>query len=76
MGLREQDPYADRWATRNDDYRDHMQDYMRGYYAQTANIDWNLGRVLEAVDELGLVEDTILVFTSDHGEMWGSQGRR
>ena len=49
---------------------------MRGYYAQTTNIDWNLGRVMDCLEQVGLAENTILVFTSDHGEMFGSQGRR
>ena len=34
------------------------------------------GRLLRAIDDLGLREDTIFVFTSDHGEMFGAQGRR
>ncbi|MBT3603868.1 MAG: sulfatase [Candidatus Latescibacteria bacterium] len=72
----QQDPYADNWATMPDDYRNNLQDYMRGYYAQVANIDWNLGRIMDIVDQLGIADNTYFVFTSDHGEMWGSQGRR
>jgi arylsulfatase A-like enzyme len=33
------------------------------------SLDWNMGRLLKAVDELGLTDDTIVVFTSDHGDM-------
>ena len=72
----EQDPYADAWGCIGDDYVNTLQDSMRGYYAQTANIDWNLGKIMEAIDQFGIAEDTILVFTSDHGEMFGSHGRR
>jgi arylsulfatase A-like enzyme len=72
----EQDAYADRWATMDDQYRDNLTDNVRGYYAQTANIDQNLGRILDAIDRSGLSDDTVLVFTSDHGEMFGSHGRR
>jgi arylsulfatase A-like enzyme len=50
--------------------------YQRTYYAQTANIDWNVGRLMQALDRLGLAENTILVFPSDHGEMFGAHGRR
>ena len=57
-------------------YANKLKDNMRGYYAQTANIDWNLGKIMKAIDQLGIAEDTILVFTSDHGEMFGSHGRR
>jgi arylsulfatase A-like enzyme len=49
---------------------------MRIYYAMTANLDWNLGRLIQAIDDLGLRNDTILVFTSDHGELFGAHGRR
>ena len=49
--------------------------YTARYYASIANIDWNFGRLLEALDRLGLRNDTILIFTSDHGEMLGSHGQ-
>lgn len=45
-----------------------------GYYALTTNLDWNVGRIMARLDSLGLTDDTILVFTSDHGDMLGSQG--
>jgi len=35
-------------------------------------IDHHTGRVLDAIDRLGLRDNTIVVFTSDHGEMMGS----
>lgn len=72
----QRDPYADAWATPNAEYFSHLQQHMQGYYAQTANIDWNLGRLLTAMEETGVANDTIFVFTSDHGEMFGSHGRR
>ena len=45
-----------------------------GYYALTTNIDWNVSRIIKRLDEYGLAENTIIVFTSDHGAMLGSQG--
>ncbi|HDZ21174.1 hypothetical protein LCGC14_0093810 [marine sediment metagenome] len=48
---------------------------LRYYHAMTANLDWNMGRLLKAVDAMGLREDTIVVFTSDHGSMFGEHGR-
>ncbi len=36
----------------------------------------SLGRLLAAVDQAGLREKTLFIFTSDHGEMFGAQGRR
>ncbi len=48
---------------------------LRGYYAAVKNIDYNVGRVVEALDRLGLADDTYLVFFSDHGDMHGSHGQ-
>ena len=70
------DPYADAWATPPKNYPELIDGFQRAYYAQTASIDWNLGRIVKALDEQGLADNTILVFTSDHGEMFGAHGRR
>jgi arylsulfatase A-like enzyme len=69
-----QDPYGDAWdqLPKNPEV---IPDLMKAYYAQTANLDWNLGRLMEALEEAGVADNTILVFTSDHGEMFGSHGR-
>jgi arylsulfatase A-like enzyme len=69
------DPYADNWAKLPANFPRMIDAWQRTYYAQTANIDWNVGRVMEALDRLGLAGDTILVFSSDHGEMFGAHGR-
>lgn len=48
----------------------------QGYYAHCTALDKCVGEVMATLDELGLAKDTILVFTSDHGEMLGSHGVR
>jgi len=70
------DPHADSWAKISPSDRAALGEWMRVYYAMTANLDANLGRLLAAVDELGMRDSTAVVFTSDHGEMFGAQGRR
>jgi len=45
-----------------------------GYYANLAFADDCIGEVLDAVERLGLAEKTIIVYTSDHGEMDGDHG--
>jgi arylsulfatase A-like enzyme len=70
------DAHADAWARLSDEERAQITEWMRITYAMTANLDWNIGRLLAAIDALGLREDTILVFTSDHGELFGAHGRR
>ena len=74
--LPENDPHADSWARMSPQEREELGEWMRVYYAMTANLDWNVGRLLDAIDEAGLRENTIVVFTPDHGEMFGAQGRR
>ena len=44
------------------------------YWAHITALDEQLGRLLDALKELHLDEDTIVVFTSDHGDMLWSQG--
>ncbi len=45
------------------------------YYAMIENLDWNLGRLLSTLDDLGLRRHTIVVFTADHGDMMLSHGQ-
>lgn len=42
------------------------------YLAALTGVDENFGRILKALQEKGLYEDTIVIFTSDHGDMMGS----
>lgn len=74
--LPQNDPKADSWAQLNQGQRQRLTSWMRVYYAMTANLDWNLGRLLDAVHHQQLEDNTIFVFTSDHGEMFGAHGRR
>ena len=48
--------------------------WIAGYYAHCTALDDCLGALLQTLQEEGLAEDTIFVFTSDHGDMLGSQG--
>jgi len=47
---------------------------LAGYYAHCSALDECLGRLWETLRECKSDEDTILIFTSDHGDMLGSQG--
>lgn len=44
------------------------------YFAAVTAVDAQVGRLLDALDALGLTEETIVVFTSDHGMQLGSHG--
>lgn len=45
----------------------HQREARRAYYASTSYMDEQVGRVLQALDRLGLREDTIVAFMGDHG---------
>ena len=44
------------------------------YYAMIAQIDDQFGRILKALEESGQRENTVIIFTSDHGESLGDHG--
>lgn len=48
--------------------------WLAGYYAHCSALDDCIGSLLKTLDECGITDDTIFVFTSDHGDMLGSQG--
>ncbi|MCL6518884.1 MAG: sulfatase [Armatimonadetes bacterium] len=47
---------------------------LRIYYAQIAALDYNIGRITKVLDDLGIADDTIVCFSSDHGDMLASHG--
>ncbi|MBN2562104.1 MAG: sulfatase-like hydrolase/transferase [Phycisphaerae bacterium] len=47
---------------------------MACYYGMTSFMDQEIGRILEAVDRLGMAEETLVVFTTDHGHFLGQHG--
>lgn len=46
-----------------------------GYYSTISHLDYHLGRVLDKLKELGLAQNTVVIFASDNGFMMGSHGR-
>ncbi|MFT5123943.1 MAG: arylsulfatase A-like enzyme [Verrucomicrobiales bacterium] len=61
-----------RW---NSYWKPRMDALQRVYYAMTASLDHEVGRLMQALKDGGMEDNTLLVFTSDHGEMFGAQGR-
>jgi len=49
---------------------------LNGYYAHCTATDKAIGDILSRVKDLDLMENTIIVFSSDHGEMMGAHGGR
>lgn len=52
------------------------QKWLAGYYAHCSTLDKCLGDLLDTVKKSDLEENTIIVFTSDHGDMLGSRGEQ
>jgi arylsulfatase A-like enzyme len=57
--------YADEQIWRN---------YIGAYYALVTEIDNCIGQILSALDEAGITEETIVIYTSDHGDFVGNHG--
>jgi arylsulfatase A-like enzyme len=51
-----------------------LREFLRGYYAMVKLIDDQVGRILDVLDKSGRSDDTIVVFTADHGDMMGGHG--
>lgn len=49
---------------------------LNGYYAHCTAIDMAIGELISKIKELDLMKNTVLVFSSDHGEMMGAHGER
>ena len=65
---------------RDDFYRchprteDELIDYIGYYCDHVALLDSQIGRLMEALKDRDRIEDTLIVFTSDHGDMTGAHG--
>ncbi|KAL8995433.1 MAG: hypothetical protein Q9169_004845 [Polycauliona sp. 2 TL-2023] len=46
----------------------------RAYFGAVSYVDDNVGRVLEVLEECGLDDNTIVIFSADHGDMLGERG--
>jgi arylsulfatase A-like enzyme len=60
-----------RMPQQNDRQLAHMT---ANYYGMISLIDHNVGRILNCLREQGISEDTLVVFTTDHGDMMGNHG--
>ena len=58
-----------------DDVAAQARDWLAGYYAHCSALDSCVGDLLTTLRECGIDNETIFVFTSDHGDMLGSQGQ-
>lgn len=77
-------PSVGRWATRNEKRNTERDDLWRGrlspeetrtarqaYYGSVSFVDEQIGRIVSALEQRGWIENTLIVYTSDHGDMTG-----
>lgn len=66
--------YSELYVRENADTTLTKADAARYYFANVTGVDREFGRLLDELKELGLDRNTIVIFTSDHGETMCSQG--
>jgi arylsulfatase A-like enzyme len=54
--------------------REGIREYMGIYYGMVKYIDDQVGRILQYLEKLEILDDTLIVFTTDHGDMVGAHG--
>jgi arylsulfatase A-like enzyme len=62
-----------RWHTRYDTATAYQR-HLRGLYRMISGIDRNAGRILEALQRSSLLDNTVVIFASDHGMYYGERG--
>jgi len=63
-----------RMMRQTDDSEEHRRGIISVYQAMTRFVDDGIGRVLDKLEEVGLRDNTIVVFTADHGDFGGEHG--
>lgn len=53
-------------------YGEDLDEYLRLYYAMVSQLDHNIGKIIAYLKDQNLYESTVIMFTSDHGDMQGS----
>ncbi len=51
----------------------HMRD-LKNFYAHISSVDEEVGKILDKLDEIGLSDNTIVIFTTDHGDLHYAHG--
>jgi arylsulfatase len=73
--LERRSPYhQDRHRRGSAPFTEHWREYRAQYYAMLTLIDDQVGRLLQHLADRGLAENTLVIFTADHGEMLGDHG--
>jgi choline-sulfatase len=77
--VEEKDPWSQRYyyLIRNDEHNvtdEDVRNARHAYYGMVTYMDDMVGRLMKVLDESGLWENTVVIFTADHGDMLGERG--
>ncbi|WP_293268767.1 choline-sulfatase [Neptunomonas sp.] len=75
----EQDPHSKRLLhvyqmDRNNITDQEIRNARRAYYGAISYVDDQIGKLMKALEDTGLIDNTIVVFSGDHGDMLGERG--
>ncbi|HAA76934.1 TPA: sulfatase [Candidatus Latescibacteria bacterium] len=74
------DAYLDQYPVDEAEVRPNCEtpnkEELSGYYAHVTALDEQLGRIQDLLEQKDLMENTVFIYTSDHGDMVGSQGEQ
>lgn len=62
------------WGQKGDLNEAALRDLTRIYFGMISSVDYEIGRILHALEEAGELDNTYIIFVSDHGEWLGDHG--
>ena len=65
--------YRETWNYDNFFDSERLEVGLKAYYGLCSFLDFQIGRILAALDESGFADDTLVIYTSDHGESLGNR---
>jgi choline-sulfatase len=75
----DRDPWSQRYyhLIRQDEHKvddDMIRTARRAYYGMISYVDDQVGKLMTAMEDTGLADNTVVIFTADHGDMMGERG--
>lgn len=76
LGVKDSERFAgdEEWMKNEEGWQRRLVQDNPTYAAMVENMDWNIGRIIKSLKEMGLYENTLLVFTSDNGGLSTAEG--
>lgn len=63
------------WNARSDLDEETLVEYRRHFYAMVTGVDLAVGKLLDMLESKSMLDDTLIIFSSDHGDACGDHGR-